>query len=67
MGRQWRWEGSSHGVVGGATSEAALGLESFEVLRAIGKGSFGKVAIVQRRSDKSNYAMKFLPSSFRHL
>ena len=65
--------------VGGETSEALLGerkatsqvtktaitLEDFEVLRVIGKGSFGKVFLVQRRDEKGTiYAMKVLKKDF---
>ncbi|XP_069508535.1 serine/threonine-protein kinase 32A isoform X2 [Ambystoma mexicanum] len=32
----------------------------FEILRAIGKGSFGKVCIVQKRDTKKMYAMKYM-------
>ena len=65
--------------VGGEASEALLGerkttsqvtktavtLEDFEVLRVIGKGSFGKVFLVQRRDEKGTvYAMKVLKKDF---
>nr|XP_033783054.1 serine/threonine-protein kinase 32A isoform X2 [Geotrypetes seraphini] len=32
----------------------------FEILRAIGKGSFGKVCIVQKKDTKKMYAMKYM-------
>ncbi|KAK2709302.1 hypothetical protein QYM36_013088 [Artemia franciscana] len=37
-----------------------LSLDSFEVLRAIGKGSFVKVCIVQMKRNKKMYAMKYM-------
>jgi len=33
-------------------------LEDFHVKKVIGKGSFGKVFLVEKRSDKKIYAMK---------
>ena len=40
-------------------------LEDFEVLRVIGKGSFGKVFLVQRRDNKGTvFAMKVLKKDF---
>ncbi|XP_066962425.1 uncharacterized protein [Macrobrachium rosenbergii] len=34
--------------------------DHFQVLRAIGKGSFGKVCIVQKRDSKQMFAMKYM-------
>ena len=34
--------------------------DDFNIVRAIGKGSFGKVCIVQRKVNKCNYAMKYV-------
>ncbi|XP_064219969.1 serine/threonine-protein kinase 32B isoform X3 [Aotus nancymaae] len=34
--------------------------DHFQILRAIGKGSFGKVCIVQKRDTKKMYAMKYM-------
>uniref|UniRef100_A0A8C6XUX6 Serine/threonine kinase 32A n=1 Tax=Naja naja TaxID=35670 RepID=A0A8C6XUX6_NAJNA len=34
--------------------------DHFEILRAIGKGSFGKVCIVQKKDTKKMYAMKYM-------
>uniref|UniRef100_A0A8D0DXC3 Serine/threonine kinase 32A n=1 Tax=Salvator merianae TaxID=96440 RepID=A0A8D0DXC3_SALMN len=34
--------------------------DHFEILRAIGKGSFGKVCIVQKNDTKKMYAMKYM-------
>ncbi len=35
-----------------------MGLDDFEVKKVIGKGSFGKVFLVKKRSDGKLYAMK---------
>uniref|UniRef100_A0A4W3JWX9 Serine/threonine kinase 32A n=1 Tax=Callorhinchus milii TaxID=7868 RepID=A0A4W3JWX9_CALMI len=35
-------------------------LDHFQILRAIGKGSFGKVCIVQKKDTKKMYAMKYM-------
>uniref|UniRef100_A0A8C8RUI6 Serine/threonine kinase 32A n=1 Tax=Pelusios castaneus TaxID=367368 RepID=A0A8C8RUI6_9SAUR len=37
-----------------------LTFDHFEILRAIGKGSFGKVCIVQKNDTKKMYAMKYM-------
>eukprot|EP01126_Amoeba_proteus_P045079 TRINITY_DN5033_c0_g3_i7.p1 TRINITY_DN5033_c0_g3~~TRINITY_DN5033_c0_g3_i7.p1 ORF type:complete len:405 (+),score=94.55 TRINITY_DN5033_c0_g3_i7:74-1288(+) len=37
-----------------------VGLDDFELLRVIGKGSFGKVMLVRKRDTKQVYAMKIL-------
>ncbi|ROT67488.1 putative serine/threonine-protein kinase 32B [Penaeus vannamei] len=37
-----------------------LSFDHFQVLRAIGKGSFGKVCIVQKRDSKQMFAMKYM-------
>ncbi|KFM59660.1 Serine/threonine-protein kinase 32C, partial [Stegodyphus mimosarum] len=37
-----------------------VSLEDFQILRAIGKGSFGKVCIVQKNDTKKMYAMKYM-------
>ncbi|XP_037077722.1 serine/threonine-protein kinase 32B-like [Pollicipes pollicipes] len=37
----------------------AVNFDHFQVLRAIGKGSFGKVCIVRRKSNNQMYAMKY--------
>nr|XP_021156794.1 serine/threonine-protein kinase 32A isoform X5 [Columba livia] len=34
--------------------------DHFEILRAIGKGSFGKVCVVQKNDTKKMYAMKYM-------
>ncbi|NXC90271.1 ST32A kinase, partial [Cercotrichas coryphoeus] len=34
--------------------------DNFEILRAIGKGSFGKVCVVQKTDTKKMYAMKYM-------
>nr|XP_036846976.1 serine/threonine-protein kinase 32B isoform X2 [Manis javanica] len=38
----------------------AINFDHFQILRAIGKGSFGKVCIVQKRDTKKMYAMKYM-------
>ncbi|XP_053422295.1 serine/threonine-protein kinase 32A isoform X2 [Nycticebus coucang] len=37
-----------------------VNFDHFEILRAIGKGSFGKVCIVQKNDTKKMYAMKYM-------
>ncbi|KAG8505848.1 Serine/threonine-protein kinase 32B [Galemys pyrenaicus] len=37
-----------------------VNFDHFQILRAIGKGSFGKVCIVQKRDTKTMYAMKYM-------
>ncbi|KAM4811430.1 serine/threonine-protein kinase 32B isoform X2 [Urocitellus parryii] len=37
-----------------------VSFDHFQILRAIGKGSFGKVCIVQKRDTKKMYAMKYM-------
>ncbi|XP_038628830.1 serine/threonine-protein kinase 32A isoform X1 [Tachyglossus aculeatus] len=37
-----------------------VSFDHFEILRAIGKGSFGKVCIVQKNDTKKMYAMKYM-------
>ncbi|XP_048187253.1 serine/threonine-protein kinase 32A [Perognathus longimembris pacificus] len=39
---------------------ADVNFDHFEILRAIGKGSFGKVCIVQKNDTKKMYAMKYM-------
>ncbi|KAL6078592.1 hypothetical protein STEG23_020828, partial [Scotinomys teguina] len=41
-------------------SENVVNFDHFEILRAIGKGSFGKVCIVQKNDTKKMYAMKYM-------
>uniref|UniRef100_A0AAY4BBQ3 Protein kinase domain-containing protein n=1 Tax=Denticeps clupeoides TaxID=299321 RepID=A0AAY4BBQ3_9TELE len=38
----------------------AVNFDHFQILRAIGKGSFGKVCIVQKRDTEKMYAMKYM-------
>lgn len=38
----------------------AIGLDSFEMLKVIGRGSFGKVMQVRKKGEKTIYAMKIL-------
>ncbi|XP_046668817.1 serine/threonine-protein kinase 32B [Homalodisca vitripennis] len=37
-----------------------VNFDHFQILRAIGKGSFGKVCIVQKKDTKQMYAMKYM-------
>ncbi|KAF7663939.1 hypothetical protein LDENG_00195720 [Lucifuga dentata] len=37
-----------------------VSFDNFQILRAIGKGSFGKVCIVQKKDTKKMYAMKYM-------
>ncbi|MGH0179110.1 UNVERIFIED_CONTAM: hypothetical protein FKN15_000743 [Acipenser sinensis] len=39
---------------------AGVNFDHFQILRAIGKGSFGKVCIVQKRDTEKMYAMKYM-------
>ncbi|KAG5843322.1 hypothetical protein ANANG_G00149580 [Anguilla anguilla] len=43
-----------------ATDNEDVNFDHFQILRAIGKGSFGKVCIVQKRDTKKMYAMKYM-------
>jgi serum/glucocorticoid-regulated kinase 3 len=40
--------------------ERKVCIEDFELVRVIGKGSFGKVTLVKKKTDKNLYAMKVL-------
>jgi serine/threonine protein kinase len=40
-----------------------VGLTSFNVIERLGKGSFGSVYLVEKKSSKSMYAMKVLEKS----
>ena len=50
------------GITQKATQDQAVNLESFEVIEALGKGSFGSVYLVRKADDTSgkHYAMKVL-------
>uniref|UniRef100_A0A671S461 Serine/threonine-protein kinase 32A-like n=1 Tax=Sinocyclocheilus anshuiensis TaxID=1608454 RepID=A0A671S461_9TELE len=39
---------------------STVNFDHFQILRAIGKGSFGKVCIVQKKDTKKMYAMKYM-------
>ncbi|XP_054258397.1 serine/threonine-protein kinase 32B [Macrosteles quadrilineatus] len=41
-------------------SNEEVNFDHFQILRAIGKGSFGKVCIVQKKDTKQMYAMKYM-------
>ncbi|XP_062414192.1 serine/threonine-protein kinase 32A [Pungitius pungitius] len=49
---------SSKAAVAEDTDE--VNFDNFQILRAIGKGSFGKVCIVQKKDTKKMYAMKYM-------
>ncbi|XP_077402160.1 serine/threonine-protein kinase 32A isoform X2 [Vanacampus margaritifer] len=49
---------SSKSPVTGDTDE--VNFDHFQILRAIGKGSFGKVCIVQKKDSKKMFAMKYM-------
>ncbi|XP_077360435.1 serine/threonine-protein kinase 32B [Festucalex cinctus] len=49
---------SSKSPVTGDSDE--VNFEHFQILRAIGKGSFGKVCIVQKKDSKKMFAMKYM-------
>ncbi|XP_025199282.1 serine/threonine-protein kinase 32A isoform X2 [Melanaphis sacchari] len=40
-----------------------VNFDHFEILRAIGKGSFGKVCIVEKKNSRQMYAMKYMQKS----
>ncbi|MBZ3883057.1 Serine/threonine-protein kinase 32C [Sciurus carolinensis] len=42
------------------TPPVLVNFDHFQILRAIGKGSFGKVCIVQKRDTEKMYAMKYM-------
>uniref|UniRef100_A0A8C3PZP8 Serine/threonine kinase 32C n=2 Tax=Phasianinae TaxID=9072 RepID=A0A8C3PZP8_CHRPC len=50
---------SSRSAAGGFAREE-MNFDHFQILRAIGKGSFGKVCIVQKRDTEKMYAMKYM-------
>lgn len=62
MGGQHSNESSSLHGTGSADEDSVpkVEFEDFQVLRAIGKGSFGKVCIVQKSDTKRMYAMKYM-------
>ena len=41
-----------------------LGLEDFDYIRNLGKGSFGEVVLVKKKSDEKLYAMKAIDKNF---
>ena len=53
---------SGLGMDNGSISHSSLeiGIESFRILKVIGRGSFGKVYLVQKKDTKQYYAMKAL-------
>ena len=48
------------GVVGWGTDKTDVGPEDFDLLKVIGRGSFGKVMLVTRKGQTNIYAMKIL-------
>lgn len=54
-------KGSSRGVGAKGTREyVRVNVNDFELVRVIGKGSFGKVTLVRKKDDRQLYAMKVL-------
>uniref|UniRef100_A0A8B9XFY4 Serine/threonine-protein kinase 32C n=1 Tax=Bos mutus grunniens TaxID=30521 RepID=A0A8B9XFY4_BOSMU len=51
---------SCHPLTWHPSALSAVNLDHFQILRAIGKGSFGKVCIVQKRDTEKMYAMKYM-------
>ncbi|KAH8340242.1 hypothetical protein KR074_000617, partial [Drosophila pseudoananassae] len=51
------------GCVLQSQNEGQINFDHFQILRAIGKGSFGKVCIVQKRDNGILYAMKYVSRS----
>jgi len=49
-------------IVGGEADGSKFGLDQFEIIEKLGKGSFGAVYLVIRKDDKNKtkYAMKVL-------
>ena len=45
---------------GGAEPEQSVSFDSFEVLRAIGRGAFGKVCLVEHKRTNRILAMKYV-------
>jgi hypothetical protein len=46
-----------------STKSSKVSLEDFELVKVIGKGSFGKVTLVKKKNDQKLYAMKVLLKS----
>lgn len=44
----------------GGPPKAEVDFDTFEVLRAIGKGAFGKVCLVEKKDSKKVFAMKYI-------
>jgi len=53
-------EGGGNGDGVTHTKAPKVNLDDFELVRVIGKGSFGKVTLVRKKSDQNLYAMKVL-------
>ena len=51
---------SSNNVMDLDHSSTDITLESFNILKVIGRGSFGKVYLVQKKDTGAHYAMKAL-------
>ena len=56
-------EESKQDISGNIKSKARVGIDDFELVRVIGKGSFGKVTLVRKKMDQKLYAMKVLSKS----
>ncbi|XP_067011228.2 serine/threonine-protein kinase 32B [Anabrus simplex] len=55
--------GQSGRGVNRSTSDEEVNFDHFQILRAIGKGSFGKVCIVQKKGSNKLFAMKYMNKS----
>ncbi|XP_035383444.1 serine/threonine-protein kinase 32B isoform X3 [Electrophorus electricus] len=56
----WRTQEAYWRVMNNAEFSPTVTFDHFQILRAIGKGSFGKVCIVQKKDTKKMYAMKYM-------
>ncbi|KAI8512642.1 Serine/threonine-protein kinase 32C [Branchiostoma belcheri] len=54
---------SNYGQTRVTTALSLINFDHFQILRSIGKGSFGKVCIVRKKDNKQMYAMKYMSKS----
>lgn len=45
-------------------SQQSVNKEDFQIMKVVGRGSFGKVYMVKRKQDEQIYAMKTLKKDF---